>query len=59
MSARNLYIADPLWERIQEAAAASTEEEGRRVSASEWLSRAAKEKLERDGRRAARQARSS
>lgn len=42
----NIYLTDPtLWERIQQAARDASARERRDVSASEWLARAAEERL--------------
>ena len=45
MSARNLYIPDDLWRRLQQAAADESARQGRTVSVSEWLREAARRRI--------------
>jgi hypothetical protein len=42
----NVYFSDPdLWPRIQQAAREASAQEGRTISASEWLAEAARKRL--------------
>ena len=46
---RNVWVADELWAAVVEAAALETVADGGRVTTSEWVRRALRERLERYG----------